>query len=192
MFSRSSVTDTWVHLTSSSPRMSHSRSWVIGRGVPGALELHQDRGRLRMADPDRQELVAVDGLQEHDRLLANHVEADAVDDHLLHEDPPGGVKSEYRFKAGAPTGPGALPTAFGGALTGALPPEAPELVAQEVQRHRARRRRAPGRAPCRAPAASTSTVSSSRLRTSASRLTTRKRTAWACARPRARRRSSGG
>ena len=33
MFSRSSVTETRVHLTSSSPSMSESRSWVIGRGV---------------------------------------------------------------------------------------------------------------------------------------------------------------
>ena len=37
-----------------------------------------------MADPDGQELVALAGLQEHDRLLADHVEAHAVDDHLLH------------------------------------------------------------------------------------------------------------
>src|SRR3954471_3706708 len=37
-----------------------------------------------MPDPDRQELVAVDGLEQHDRLLADHVEAYAVDDHLLH------------------------------------------------------------------------------------------------------------
>ena len=33
VFSRSSVTDTRVHLTSSSPSISVSRSWVIGRGV---------------------------------------------------------------------------------------------------------------------------------------------------------------
>ena len=33
MFSRSSVTATRVHLASSSPSMSESRSWVIGRGV---------------------------------------------------------------------------------------------------------------------------------------------------------------
>ena len=49
-----------------------------------ALELHQDRRRLRVADPDGQELVVFDGLQQHDRLLADHVEAHAVDDHLLH------------------------------------------------------------------------------------------------------------
>ena len=53
-------------------------------GRRGSLELHQDRCCLRMADPDRQELVAVGGLQQDDRLLADHVEADAVDDHLLH------------------------------------------------------------------------------------------------------------
>jgi hypothetical protein len=37
-----------------------------------------------MADPDREELVAVTGLEQDDRLLADHVEAHAVDDHLLH------------------------------------------------------------------------------------------------------------
>ena len=64
----------------------------------GALELHQDRRRLRMPDPDRQELVAVDGLQQHDRLLADHVEADAVDDHLLHERLLGWrARSKYRW-----------------------------------------------------------------------------------------------
>src|SRR4051794_6108491 len=50
----------------------------------GALELHQDRCRLRMSDPDRQELVAVASLQKHDRLLADHVEAHSVNDHLEH------------------------------------------------------------------------------------------------------------
>jgi len=50
----------------------------------GALQLHQDRRGLRVADPDRQELVAVNGLEQDDRLLADHVEAHAVDDHLLH------------------------------------------------------------------------------------------------------------
>jgi hypothetical protein len=49
----------------------------------GPLELHQDRRRLRMADPDRQELVAVTGLQQDDRLFADHVETHSVDDHLL-------------------------------------------------------------------------------------------------------------
>src|SRR4051794_41584858 len=51
----------------------------------GALQLHEDRCRLGMPDPDRQELVAVDGLEQHDRLFADHVEAHAVDDHFLHE-----------------------------------------------------------------------------------------------------------
>jgi hypothetical protein len=36
-----------------------------------------------MTDPDRQELVALDGLEQHDRLLADHVEAHAVDHHFL-------------------------------------------------------------------------------------------------------------
>jgi hypothetical protein len=37
-----------------------------------------------MTDPDRQELVPVGGLQQHDRLLADQIEADPVDDHFLH------------------------------------------------------------------------------------------------------------
>src|SRR5262249_18808205 len=50
----------------------------------GALKLHQDRRRLGVTDPDRQELVAIHGLQQHDRLLADHVEAHSVDGHPLH------------------------------------------------------------------------------------------------------------
>jgi hypothetical protein len=49
-----------------------------------SLQLHEDRGGLGVADPDRQELVAVGGLEQNDRLLADHVEAHAVDDHFLH------------------------------------------------------------------------------------------------------------
>ena len=62
----------------------------------GALELHQDRRGLGMADPDRQELVRVDSLEQHDRLLADHVEAHAVDDHLLQRGAPwiGAVMAE--------------------------------------------------------------------------------------------------
>ena len=37
-----------------------------------------------MPDPDRQELVSVGGLQEDDRLFADQIEADSVDEHLLH------------------------------------------------------------------------------------------------------------
>jgi hypothetical protein len=37
-----------------------------------------------VADPDRQEAISIRGLQKHDRLLADHVEADAVDLHALH------------------------------------------------------------------------------------------------------------
>src|SRR5439155_9417244 len=50
-----------------------------------ALELHQDRSRLGVADPDRQELVPLSRLEEDDRLLPDEVEADAVDDHLVHQ-----------------------------------------------------------------------------------------------------------
>src|SRR5712691_13130303 len=38
-----------------------------------------------MADPNGQEAVALDRLEEHDRLLAHEVEADPVDVHLLHQ-----------------------------------------------------------------------------------------------------------
>ena len=55
----------------------------------GALKLHQDRRRLGVADPDREEPVAVDRLQQHDRLLADHVEADPVDLHTLQVGDPG-------------------------------------------------------------------------------------------------------
>ena len=51
-----------------------------------ALQLHQDCGRLGMSNPDRQELVSFGRLQQHDRLLADEVEAHAVDVHLLHRD----------------------------------------------------------------------------------------------------------
>jgi hypothetical protein len=36
-----------------------------------------------MPDPDRQELVSLGRLEEDDRLLANQVEADPVDVHLV-------------------------------------------------------------------------------------------------------------
>jgi hypothetical protein len=36
-----------------------------------------------MPNPDRQETVSVHGLKQHDRLLADHVEAHAIDLHLL-------------------------------------------------------------------------------------------------------------
>src|SRR3954454_25278934 len=64
----------------------HVAQQVVGHRARrgGALELHEDRGGLGMADPDRQELVAVNGLEQDDRLLADHVEAHAVDHHLLH------------------------------------------------------------------------------------------------------------
>jgi hypothetical protein len=50
------------------------------------LKLHQDRRGLGLADPDRQVAVAVLRLQQDDRLLANKVETDPVDVHLLHPD----------------------------------------------------------------------------------------------------------
>ncbi len=85
VFSRSSVTDTCVHLTSSSPRMSQSRSWVIGRGVPAPCSFIRIDAASGWPIQIGRNLLPVDRLQEHDRLLANHVEADAVDHHLLHK-----------------------------------------------------------------------------------------------------------
>jgi hypothetical protein len=62
------------------------REQIVGHrtGRGRTLELHQNRRCLRMPDPDRQELVVLDGLQQNDRLLPDHVEANPVDDHLLH------------------------------------------------------------------------------------------------------------
>src|SRR6185437_13437701 len=66
-----------------------------------ALQLHEDRSRLGMPDPDRQELVAVSRLEKHDRLLADQIEADAVDEHLLH--PSGDLVSNIAQVAGLET-----------------------------------------------------------------------------------------
>ncbi len=46
---------------------------IVGHrpGRRSVLQLHEDRRGFRVADPDRQELVAVRGLQEDDRLLAD-------------------------------------------------------------------------------------------------------------------------
>src|SRR5439155_24594045 len=65
---------------------------IMGHGPwrARALELHEDRCGLRMTDPDGEELVAVDSLQEHDRLLANNDVADVIDEDLLHAYPPRG------------------------------------------------------------------------------------------------------
>ena len=85
VLSRSSVTETRSHLASSCSSRSESRSWVIGRGVEAPCSFIRIAAASGVADPDRQELVPVDGLQQDDRLLADHVEADAIDLHLLHE-----------------------------------------------------------------------------------------------------------
>ena len=60
------------------------REQVVGqRPLRGqALELHRDRARLPRPDPDRQVAVAV-GLLEDDHVAAGeHVDPDALDDHL--------------------------------------------------------------------------------------------------------------
>ena len=64
--------------------IEHARSWVSGPRGLLALEAHEDRRRLRVADPDRQERAALRDAQQDDRLLADEVEAHAVDRHLLH------------------------------------------------------------------------------------------------------------
>ena len=87
-----------------------------------------------MADPDRQELVAVNRLQQHDRLLADHVEAHAIDDHLLHDIPPTGETQSI----GARRAPGPASRPVGAELASVAHPEAPELVAEEVKRCRGR------------------------------------------------------
>ena len=77
----------------------------------GALQLHQDRRRLRMPDPDGQELVRVDGLQQDDRLLADHVEGHAVDHHLLHpskHSPPGWLSDPLQRPSVIPSRRGAV------------------------------------------------------------------------------------
>jgi hypothetical protein len=49
-----------------------------------ALKFHQDGRGLGVANPDGQELIARDRLEQDDRLLSDHVEAHSVDAHLLH------------------------------------------------------------------------------------------------------------
>src|SRR5581483_609634 len=73
--------------------LEHVAQQVVRHRARGrlALELHEDRRRFRMTDPDRKELVALGGLQQDDRLLADQVEADAVDVHFLHPRP----RTEY-------------------------------------------------------------------------------------------------
>ena len=64
--------------------MSLIRSWVIGRGVFAPWSFIRIAAASGWPIQIGQELVALARLQQHDRLLADHVEAHAVDDHLLH------------------------------------------------------------------------------------------------------------
>ena len=54
---------------------------VVGHGAGkiGVLQLHEDGGSLRVADPYGQEQVAAVHLEKDDRLLAGRIETDAVD-----------------------------------------------------------------------------------------------------------------
>jgi len=84
VLSRSSVTETLVQRVSSSPSMSHRRSWVIGRGVEAPCSF------MRIARPrgvqSRSAGTCWSPPSSGERwLLAHHVEAHPVDDHLLHE-----------------------------------------------------------------------------------------------------------
>ena len=88
VFSRSSVTVTLTTSPFSSATTSVSRSWVIGRGGVAPWRLHEDGGGLCMADPDREEAILVRRLEENDRLLADGLEAHAVESHLAHPDDP--------------------------------------------------------------------------------------------------------
>ena len=64
--------------------LERRREQVVGQRPLGgqALELHRDRARLPRPDPDREVAVAV-GLLEDDHVAAReHVDPDALDDHL--------------------------------------------------------------------------------------------------------------
>ena len=70
----------------SSELLQHVSDEVVSHRSRGrrALQLHQDGRGFWMADPDRQELVSFGRLEQHDRLLADQIEAHPVDLHLLH------------------------------------------------------------------------------------------------------------
>ena len=57
---------------------------VVGQRPLGgqALELHRDRARLPRPDPDRQVAVAVGLLEDHHVAAGEHVDPDALDEHL--------------------------------------------------------------------------------------------------------------
>ena len=63
---------------------SFSRSCVIGRADAAFCSLTRIAAASGWPIQIGEEAVAVGRLQEHDRLLADHVEADPVDDHLAH------------------------------------------------------------------------------------------------------------
>ena len=60
------------------------REQVVGeRPVGGeALELHRDRARLPRPDPDREVAIPLGLLEDHDVAARQHVDPDALDDHL--------------------------------------------------------------------------------------------------------------
>ena len=78
------------------------REQVVGHRPLRArpLQLHQDRRRLGVADPDREEAILVHGLQEHDRLLADRLEAHAVEGHLSHRWPTPILVRGLRYSSG--------------------------------------------------------------------------------------------
>ena len=61
-----------------------AREQVVGEGPlrRQALETHRDRARLPRPDPDRQVALAVGLLEDHDVAAREHVDPNALDDHL--------------------------------------------------------------------------------------------------------------
>ncbi len=65
--------------------LHHGGQQVVGHGARQfrLLQLHEDGGGFRMADPYGQEAILALDLQEDDGLLARDIETDAVDLHFV-------------------------------------------------------------------------------------------------------------
>ena len=84
MLSRSSVTETCCTCASSCSSTSEIRSWVIGRGVEAPWSFIRIAAASGWPIQIGRNLLPSTVFSKHDRLLADHVEAHSVDDHLLH------------------------------------------------------------------------------------------------------------
>ncbi len=102
MLSRRAVTV--MRLTSALNVLDERGHEVVGHGPRqlGALQLDENGGGLGVTDPDRQELVAVDRLEQHDGLLADDVEAHTVDDHFVHFVHAVSIRRHGRFLTSVP------------------------------------------------------------------------------------------